>query len=321
MTLGGGVISSSNANLVVNPLPDAIISSVSQNVFCILDSAVMQAKIDVGNSYTWYKNGSLIGGANDSIYKARTSGNYQVMATIDATGCKAISAIETITVKPRPYAFSYYFGPTVFCAPDSNRIVDTVGGTGNSYQWIKNGIDIPSATNFDYFISSTGYTVEVTNNGCESYAPSKSIIVGTVPVASISYVSQPSFCTGDSSVMRCINAPGLNYQWYRNGLPIFGANHTQLVIKQSGTYSVKVTEAISGCNATSTSISVALFTTNFAIITYNGPLSYCNGDSVTINADTVFGANNVYQWKRNGVDITGTNFNYTVKTSRSCRIS
>ncbi|MCW3110425.1 MAG: C-terminal target protein [Segetibacter sp.] len=125
-------------------------------------------------TYQWYKNGVSIPGATNASYTvpvvtASDEGAYQVVVT--NPGGKQYSAVAylnaSINQQPSPAAQTIVTGNTVTYAISANN--------ATSFQWKKNGIDIPGAIDSIYTISPLNvtdggiYTVAVLNsagNGC-----------------------------------------------------------------------------------------------------------------------------------------------------------
>src|SRR6185503_12398073 len=103
-----------------------------------------------------------ISGATNSTYTASAAGSYTVVVT---NSCGSItSAATTITVNPLPTATITTGGPTTFCAGGS-VVLNANTGTGLTWQWKLNTVNISGATNSSYTASAAGsYTVVVTNS-------------------------------------------------------------------------------------------------------------------------------------------------------------
>ncbi len=79
-----------------------------------------------GNSYQWYRNGSLIANATDSVYIATQSGNYTVAIT-DEHGCYATSNAVVVIVSGITETGNSDLGIRIFPNPvkeDLNLVVD-----------------------------------------------------------------------------------------------------------------------------------------------------------------------------------------------------
>lgn len=144
------------------------------------------------------------------------------------------------------------------------------------------------------------------NSGCASI----NITVKPLPPAVISVSGSTSFCLGTSKLISANTGAGLSYQWLRNGVPISGATASTYNATKGGNYKCAVT--LNGCTKNSNVIYLTRIPKPPATITANGPLSFCNGDSVRLSANA--GTGYTYQWRKGGVNITGaTGINYYAK--------
>ncbi|HQK99067.1 MAG TPA: T9SS type A sorting domain-containing protein, partial [Bacteroidia bacterium] len=116
-----------------------------------------------GNSYQWYKGVAAISGQTSNAYPTNITGNYKVTVT-GSNGCSKSSSVLKLSVyKPSIQAF----GPTTFCN-GGNVVLGISSGTTNSWQWIKNNVNISGANNQYYVATKTGYYKAATtnSNGC-----------------------------------------------------------------------------------------------------------------------------------------------------------
>ena len=105
---------------------------------------------------------------------------------------------------------------------------------------------------------------------------------------------------------------GYLYQWKKDGMAILGATNSTYMASTAGSYQIKI---ISGtCVAWSAPVSVKIITDFNATITPSGSISFSAGKSVILKANT--GTGYIYQWKKNGVAISGAiNSSYTAISS------
>ena len=74
-----------------NLKPDATVTLSGPVTFCASGKVTLTAPVSAGYSYEWFKNNTLISGANSSTYMAESSGNFKVKVT-DAFGCYKFSS-------------------------------------------------------------------------------------------------------------------------------------------------------------------------------------------------------------------------------------
>lgn len=110
------------------------------------------------------------------------------------------------------------------------------------------------------------------------------------------------------------------YQWYRNGNPISGATTATYsvpatTLNQNGSYTVQITGT---CSSTPVTSQVATVTVNpaTAIALSPGNVNTTVGQPVTLVAAAT-GQNNVFQWQKNGMDIsTATSPVYSIPSAQ-----
>lgn len=192
------------------------------------------------------------------------------------------------------------------------------GQSPYSYTWSANGNSLscnncqsPTAT----ITQNSIYRVTVTDANNNTASAQVTYTVSTNNLQ-ITPGGPTTFCQG-SSVLLNAGQGYTSYQWSNN------ANTQSIIATQTNSYSVTVTNNI-GCTFTS-SISVTANTpsiSNYQIIP-NGPTSFCNGGSVSLNAGSGF---NSYLWSNNlttqtiSVSQTG-NYSVTVIGVDGCSYS
>ncbi|MBL0310285.1 MAG: T9SS type A sorting domain-containing protein [Bacteroidetes bacterium] len=158
----GNCIGSSNIlQLVVNPLPTAPVITTGDSLICSSDSTEVCVTGGTFDTYLWNN-----GGTNSCSY-AKFAGAVWVNVT-DANGCGAQSNRINISIHS-------------VSSVSIIRQGDTLTSFGAvTYQWIKNGADIPGANTPFYVAKDPGdYAVRITDaNGCASTSASVNITVG-----------------------------------------------------------------------------------------------------------------------------------------------
>jgi hypothetical protein len=122
-----------------------------------------------------------------------------------------------------------------------------------------------------------------------------------------------TFCQGDSVALQTGSGVGYLFGWYRNNILEANNNSNTRFLKTGGANHVVITDA-NGCTATSNTISTIRRPKPIATVNPTGTVTLCNGDSLTLNANT--GNNLNYQWYKGVNTIVGaTNPTYITKTS------
>ncbi len=170
-----------------------------------------------------------------------------------------------------------------------------IGTTAMTYSVISsNLIKVFTTTNITGIISVT--------NPIGTTTISPSVTVSALPSASITAVGTTTFCQGSNTLLSANTGTGLTYLWSLNGTTISGATAATYSATAAGIYSVSVKNA-GGCSKQSNGITVTVNAAPTASITSVGSNTICQGNSLVLNAST--GAGLTYQWKQNGVNISG----------------
>ena len=128
-----------------------------------------------------------------------------------------------------------------------------------------------------------------------------------------------TFCQG-GSVLLSAEYTGDEVQWTRNGIIIPGATSTVYTATKKGLYAVTTSNACA--TATSPGIIIVVNKNPNAIITADGPTTFCMGSSVVLSVNPVGGC--IYQWYKGPTPIAGaTSLNYTATTTGNykCRVT
>ncbi|MFI5219655.1 MAG: SBBP repeat-containing protein [Bacteroidia bacterium] len=211
-------------------------------------------------------------------------------------------------------------GPTTFCV-GNNVLLNANTGTGLTYQWKKNGINISGATSSTYSAYASGnYSVRVVSSICASVSSPVTVSVNTLPLATVTPGGSTAICQGDFAFLNANTGANLAYQWKKNGVIIPGANAASYAANAAGTYNVVVTNTLTGCIKTNHSGTVIIVNPKpQAVITPPGTITFCAGQSALLTANS--GTGYTYKWKKNGTYISGaTAQTYTVTTAGKYRV-
>ncbi|MFM9061141.1 MAG: cohesin domain-containing protein, partial [Bacteroidota bacterium] len=184
-------------SLTVTPnVSNLSIQASGATTFCEGNSLTLTANASgnvAGIAYQWNLNGSAIPGATSNVLVINnTSGDYSVTAT-NGFGCSLTSSVTQVNIIPAPTASITASGSTTFCQ-GSNVTLSANNGTGLTYQWRNNGINITGATNSSLVANNSGaYSVAVSRNGCVNV--SSPVVVTVNP--SILTSSSATICQGD----------------------------------------------------------------------------------------------------------------------------
>ena len=208
-------------------VPAATITAGGPTTFCPGGSVTLTA--NSGASYLWSN------GATTQSITVNAAGNYSVEVT-NATGCSAQSTATTVTVRNVTPATISPAEPVQFCQGGSATLTASAGA---SYRW-----STGATTQSIVVTSSADYWVDVTDaNGCVSRAHAAAVATGPSKPG-ITPSGATTFCAGGSVTLFATGASQGSVLWSN------GATSTSIVVAQSGSYSVTVTDS-NGCSATS----------------------------------------------------------------------
>ncbi len=235
-------------DVTVNPAPIAVITPAGPTTFCAGLDVVLDATPG-GVTYQWDDGTGPIAGATTASYTAAISGSYTVDIS-NSFGCHTTSPAIVVTaginaVINYSTALNFCIGGSINLTADAGSAVGAI-----SYQWQKDGVDIPGATFITHTATASGvYTCRVTVAGgsgvCTVTTPPVTVAVNNMPTPTIAH-------TGTSLVSTSSYA---KYQWFINSSAITGATNMSYVPYANGIYRVRVSDAI-GCSGYSNAIQI-----------------------------------------------------------------
>jgi hypothetical protein len=227
----GCTAQSSPVVVTVNTTPNATISASGPTTICQGDVVTLTA--GGGTNYTWST------GATTSSINVSIAGSYYCI--VSNGSCSDTTSAVTVTVNPAPTASISAGGPTTFCTGGN---VTLTAANANSYLWST------GATTQAIIVSASGtYDCVVTGaNGCTATSNSISVTVVPPPTANISAGGPTTFCAGGNVTLYA--SGGTSYLWST------GATTSSIVVTQSGSYTVDVSNG--SCGTTSSAINVTV---------------------------------------------------------------
>ncbi|MBL0744322.1 immunoglobulin domain-containing protein [Chryseolinea lacunae] len=311
---------SNGSVLTVNEIPEVITGPSDQTV---CEGAAVTFTVDAGvttnPTYQWAKDGTDISGATSATYTissvvAADAGDYTVIVG-GACPAPAVVPTATLTVNVAPVITAQPTPSQAICEGSGVTFSIAATGTALTYQWKKNGVDIAGAQSASYSIanvvtaSSGTYTVAVSGTCFPAVVSDGAVLTVREVPEIITGPSSQSVCTG-GTVSFTVN-PGVTtsptYQWFRNGTPIAGSSATLTIasatLANAGNYTVRVSGA---CSPFVTSAPATLtVNTPPVIVTQPAPSqAICEGNGATFSVNAT-GTALTYQWRKNGVDISG----------------
>ncbi len=303
------------------------------------------ATLDQGQSHTftievtgdptptiqWRKDGVNISGATGTSYTlsnvtAASAGTYTAVvsnAQASVTSNGAIIAVNTppvITTQP--------VGITKLVGSNHTLSVAAAGTGPLTYQWKKNGADISGATGTSLAFTSLriedagDYTVTVTNRlGSVTSSTATLTVDRLLKAPTITTQPRDTSARAGSSVTFTVAAEGNplpTFQWRKNGAAISGATSTSFTIASvaaadAGLYDVVVTNSQGSVSSNLAKLTVTTADQAPVITAQPRDKTLGVGTSATFTVSATGVPAPTYQWRRNGVDISGaTSASYTI---------
>jgi hypothetical protein len=330
----------------VNIIP--LIGNISETIcsgetFSVTPQNIGGNIIPSSTTYSWAVGNNInlsgqfaVPTAQNSIGQALTnnsniSQNLTYMVTPATVSCQGTSFNLIVTIKPRPSIpnlqesicteQSFTFNP--------ENIVNGIVPADTKLEWTVNYSNVIGAsnslvaidsisqtlTNTNYVNNQVIYHVTPTANFCQGTAFDYTVVVKKAPKLIVS--QQSSICNGNSVQLFAVDAFSsgqLFYNW-SNANTLNNPYIFNPIASPTSTtpYSVSVTDNTTQCEVTRY-VTIDVTPLPEASISYNGSNTVCQGNSVTLNANT--GAGLSYQWRLNDINIpNATTSSYSAASS------
>lgn len=203
-------------------------------------------------------------------------GRYAVMVT-NAAGCTAVSDTVVVVPVPSPVAEITTTGPMTLCAGDS-LLLDG-GADFLAWEW-----STGATTRFAAVRDTGSYWLRVTGeNGCVSVADTVHISFTQRPVLDPS--GTYAFCHGEQLTIDA-GAGYVQYLWNT------GETTRTITVDTSGRFWADVIDT-GGCQLRTDTTEVFFRPEVRPVVTANGPLTFCEGDSVVLEVPPAYAG---YHW-------------------------
>ena len=266
---------SSPSNIIASK--DSICDGDSSNIYLV--------QRDPNTVLNWYKNNAMLNDTGVSI-KVKSGGDYNIKVT-NMYLCSSLSSVLKIKLNPTPNT-SVFKTDSIACEGDSIQLMSVNNTQGDKYSWMMNNQTILNAYSSKFYAKQSGkYILNITNTyGCSLSSNENNITINPKPKADI-YNAKDTACLGDSILLTSINnSNGDQYQWLLNSSNINNTNFKDLYARQTGNFSLKITNS-SNCSDISTVKNIVFLQEAKPSITVSG--------NILISSS----ANN-YQWFYNG---------------------
>ncbi|MGY0392654.1 T9SS type B sorting domain-containing protein [Bizionia sp. KMM 8389] len=223
-------------------------------------------------TYSWFRNNVSIPGAVSSSYDASLDGSYKVVVN-QSDSCNLEEDI-TFTLE-YPNSFNVELSPETnytacsststtlridqFSAETDSGAINILNNSFNyTYQWFKNNIAIPGASNTELNISSAAdngdYHLEITipDFGIQT----TNILTINLATEALIIENTGALCPGEFTTLSAnISDTNYTYQWLHDGVVIPGATAETYTTNLEGNYQLEIDNGT--CSSSSNSLSLA----------------------------------------------------------------
>lgn len=249
-----------------------------------------------GANYTWGFNGGTVtnGASGQGPYEVvwNAGGTKTVTLDVNDNGCISPQVSQQVTINNNPVADA---GPDVTVCSGGTVQIGTTATNGYTYDWFpsanlsNDSISNPtfSGQNLTANPVTVSYAVAVTQFACYNTDTVNITILPPQPTTIDTQGTIP-VCNGGSVVLTT-DSPYVAFLWSDN------TTGSSVTVTAPGSYYVGVVAA-NGCQYLSNTVNVVFNPPSASSISAQGPISFCDGGSVTLISDSVF---NSYLWSDN----------------------
>ncbi|MEY4386343.1 MAG: hypothetical protein RLY20_1626 [Verrucomicrobiota bacterium] len=253
-----GVQTNAGASLTV--VPSQLTSQPTNQTTYGGDAVAMMVSAEgAGLNYQWRFSGTNLPGATNAqltlpVVTTNQAGDYSVVVSNSYGSIETSNAtlsVLPIAISVPPTSQSKYVGDTVTFS------VTAVKNGPFTYQWRYFGVDIPGETNASLTLTGlttnrAGWRSVVVSNpyGSVESSGANLNVLNSKPLITAQPTSRGTYPGNNTTFLVAIDgSKPMTCQWYHDGVPLFGANATNLVLNNlvptdAGVYSVLVSNAI-----------------------------------------------------------------------------
>lgn len=312
---GDGICSETTAPITITKIGGFTITETNTLDMVILPGQTKTLEVNTtANSptYQWFRNGVAISGATNNTYNTTEAGTYYVQV-LQSGACAATtnSATTTIVAPTSLELITNYTTGYTDCENSSILLdVNTINAVSAAgiktdvtadlkenltYQWKKDGTDVPGATTATISLTEVAengiYTLEARVASFLMTSNSLPVVLKSNEAVSIT-ASDLTVCnsTETISVSTTNNLTGETFQWLKNGT-VINTTDTTLTTSEVGIYQLVISRE--GCPISSNEITISPF--DASLITLDSPeaVVFPEGGSKTITAT----GGTAYEWK------------------------
>ncbi len=285
-------------------------------------------------AFQWRKDGTNLAGATAASLTLPSvltpdAGTYTLVATNSAGVATSNGAALIVNVPSSlPTIFLQPAGQNVLVGASVSFAAGAFGTPAPTFQWRKNGADLPGATAVTLTLTNVqladaGTYLLVASNSAGSAATngaSLTVAMATAaPVITAHPISQNVFAgqTVTFTVLADGN-PAPTFQWRRNEVDLAGGTNSTLTLNNvpsalAGTYTAVATNSVGAATSRGATLTVAPPPATPIVTTPPTGQTVPAGQPVTFTAGVAGTPTPTLQWRRNGADLPGaTNASLTI---------
>ena len=314
--LNGTAIDTIDAPISILPIPEILTHSAPFDTACIGTNKTLSITVKADENFLtfqWYKNNELIPGATSrTLNITQVTESMAGIYTCRVKGCSEINSNPTSLFVPVQTAIISQPSSLNGCKNAPAALNITANGHNLSYQWKKNGIDIPNTNKSSYSITSLQdtdagtYTCIVTGY-CGNPITSSSATISVIPspVANLAFSNDTALCVGKPFKVSATGTGGTitSYIWKKNGttLSITDSilNIASLSSTDAGSYSVAV---MNSCNEMSSEKTINVIVRELPMILLQPRDTTAVEGTIASMRVIASGTDLRYQWRKNGIN-------------------
>lgn len=257
---------STSAGVEFDRFGTVISASASPDTICIGDTSTLSIVPAGANSYWWYTGtGTYVGSGTD--IGVTTSGDYYSVANFGSCQTANSNTVSVTVVNP-----IVNLGPDRVECTDSSYTIDAGPGFA-SYLW-SNG-----STNQTLTVSISGsFWVEVVDSSNCTTSDTVNIQLEPIPDPVINPSGSVMICNGSDLVLNAFDPDWFIYSWSPGG-----ETSSDIIISNSGSYSVQVTDSF-GCIGFSDTTVVSFFPMTQVVLPEDTVI--CEEDSLVLTTSS-----------------------------------
>jgi hypothetical protein len=313
-----GIVNSDPANLVLKE-NTLITTQPSNQSVCPSANAVFNVVVSGTNLlYQWQKDGfDIVGKTNSGLIinnvAAGDAGVYRCIVTGDCGISISNGALLTVNTD---LVITGQPSNDEVCENEMSGFSVIATGTGLSYQWQLNGVNLidggnilgASTANLTLNLVSIVdvgiYTCIVTGTCGNQTTDPATLIVNEETIITVQ--PQNKIACPNDNISFSVTATGTNllYQWQKDGFDILGETNSSIILNNIAAADAAVYRCvISGdCNDLTSNGASLTINSDVAITSQPSDKEVCENDVVGFNIAAI-GTGIAYQWKHNGIDL------------------